>query len=770
MKTQILFLVLLLIHCMNSQAQIWETTILPSETSADIDGHDLPHHIYLDTTDHAQLLDKILLFTPGTNGTPEDYTLFLRTAAELGYHTIGLSYENLISLNLEVCPATTDPTCHGRARSEVYFGNDTHDSLDVDFNNSIINRFTKLLEYLIVNHPHDHWNQFLDNEGEIVWEKVVTAGHSQGGGHAAFASKFFDLSRVIMISWIDWYAGADNPNWIKTPGATADSAYFGFIHTGDASIFNGIPTTWENFGMDSYGGINSVDTADFPYNNTHSLITSAAIDSAGTQRNYHNATAVDWMTPINQQTGEPLYKPVWEYLLGKSVSDDPDPDPDPGAIRISPEGASYIDPEIHDDADKLAFQTNAGVVWLSDLNPLTGEFVSADGKDLMIATGAEPLINSFNGPEFGVDENGWAVFYCKSNGGAPQPWRAEIQGEEVVNTPLASGTDKRMSQLATKDASAPSIRLVYSLGPSLDEGEIAWKDEDQPENEFITDSLDEGCRWVDETRSFIYIKQTGENKGQAALFDTETMKETILTNDTDKKTYPYGWIAPEYDELLMLSIVNDSLLGIYKFNGGDYMERILLMTPPEEAYPYRYIGSPEPVVAGGKSFISFVLKKVFTFSGYVDAQVWLTGIDPDPEQRIVMQCDDGTEARRTDPESYVGDNQLFIIYNQLSEDDGFEIWRYATGIPVTETSNVSEPPKKHNLTLFPNPAKDQVTLSIPDNMATFDVVIYDISGQETARYTNQKNLNIDHLEEGLYFVSLKSGNLTTTSKLIVTKR
>lgn len=765
MKQIILYLTFILISSIISRAQIAEIEILPSSTSSLIDGNNVPHHVYLDTTSNAKLLNQVLLFTPGTNGTPEDYTLFLKTAAESGYHTIGLTYENLISLNLQVCPATTDPTCHGRARTEVYFGEDTHDSLDVNFENSVINRFAKLLEYLADNYPEQQWEQFLNPEGAIMWEKVVTAGHSQGGGHAAFASKFFNISRVIMISWIDWYAAADNPNWIKTPGPTPDSAYFGFIHTGDASIFNGIPTTWENFGMDAFGEITSVDTANFPYNNTHSLITSANIDSAGTQRNYHNATAVDWMTPIDNQTGIPRYKTVWEYLLGKSETEEPDPDPK--AIRISPEGASYIDPEIHDEANKLAFQTNAGVIWLSNLDPATGKLVSADGKDLLINTGAEPLINSFNGPEFGVDENGWAVFYCKSNGGAPQPWRAEIQGQQVVNTPLASGSVKRMSQLATKDPSAPSIRLVYSRGPSLDEGEIAWKDEDMPENEFIADSLDEGCRWVDDTRSFVYIKQTGENKGQVALYDTETMEETILTNDDDHKSFPYGWIAPEYNELLMLSIVNDSLIGIYKHNGGEHMERILLMTPPVEAYPYRYIGSPEPVVAGGKSFISFVLKKVLTFSGYVDAQVWITGIDPDPENRIVMQCDDGTDARRTDPESYVGENELFIIYNQLDEDGRFEIWRYATGIPVKISSNEHIPSEKNKLVLFPNPATDRVHLTIPENIYEFELVIYNLSGQEILRNRDQKSVSVAHLKNGIYFVSLETKDRKITSKLLI---
>jgi hypothetical protein len=355
-----------------TQAQLNEYIIQPLTTDPAIDGHDADHFVYFNS--EAPTLGKLLLFTPGTNATGWDYRMFLKTAADLGYHAVGLSYENLESLNIEICPGTRDATCHGRARREIWLGEDLHDSVDVDVPNSILNRITKLLIYLKEEYPDENWSQYLTPSSEIVWEKVVTSGHSQGAGHAMLGGKMFLVDRVIMFSWVDWMWPGTNPAWITSEGQTPASSLFGFIHTGDASIYNGIPTTWENLGLDDFGLIVNVDSSNPPYDNTHSLITSAPINDEPTQTNYHNATLVDWMTPINSETGESIYKPVWEYLLGRES------EPVQGlAVRISPKGFSYIDPEIHNDANKLAYQTGGGEVWLADLDPVTGTFVSQPG-------------------------------------------------------------------------------------------------------------------------------------------------------------------------------------------------------------------------------------------------------------------------------------------------------------------------------------------------------------------------------------------------------
>lgn len=261
------------------------------------------------------LRHELLLFFPGTHATPWMYRDVLHTAADMGYHVIGLSYENTASINFDVCPSgTTDETCHRRAREEIWFGVDQHDQLDVDPANAIVNRLETLLNYLERHYRGEGWGEFLDNEGRVIWEAVVTAGHSQGGNHAGFGAKQFPVIRAIMFSCSDWVAG-QTADWIRMPGATPESAFFGFIHTGDAMIFGTIPTTWEDFGMLDYGDIVSVDETQSPYDGSHGLISSAPLDLANPDIvDYHNATSVDYATP-RMPDGTPVYQPVWQYLL-----------------------------------------------------------------------------------------------------------------------------------------------------------------------------------------------------------------------------------------------------------------------------------------------------------------------------------------------------------------------------------------------------------------------------------------------------------------------
>ncbi len=738
--------------------QLIERQIAPASTDAAITGSNDPHFVYWNTT--TSPLNKLLLFFPGTNASGQDYTLFLKTAADLGYHVIGLDYENDFSINLVVCPATRDPSCHGRARNEIWFGTDDHEAVEVNTANSIVYRLNKLLAYLANNYPNEGWEQYILNDSTVNWRQVVTAGHSQGAGHATYASKQFEVDRVIMLSWVDWIYPGKNPDWVTATNPTPDSAYYGFIHTGDASIFNGIPTTWENLGMPAYGPIISIDTSAAPFQFTHSLITSSAIDTTATQTNFHNATSVDWTTPIDPITMQPRFKPVWEYLLvGEKVV------PEPKALRISPENASYIDPEILSSIHKIAFQTAAGNVWLADLDPLTGLFKSSSGLDVLVDQNATPLIQSFNGPEFGVDQNGWAMFYTKVNGATPQIWRATVQDNQVNRNPLSNGNIARLSTLATKAPESPSIRLLYSKGPSLDNGFIGYLDENLPDSEVVLDSLDDGARWINDTRSFAYVKQTGPNAGQIALYNTDTQMEVVITNDQDAKTYCYGWFAPEYQDFLVLCIVNDTLLGIYKNNGGAFWERILTMSAPAQASPYRYFGSPEPFVAGGKSYISLVLKAVATTSSYVNAETWVLGIEPDEQKRLMLRCDDGTVARRTDPESYIGAEEVFIYYNQLNAQGVFEIWRYATGIPVGQTTAIKAISNVPTIKAFPNPGKGHFQLEIPLN-GNYEILLYDVMGKLLQRIKNETQLNLSDQPNGTYFVIVKNEAQTLRTILV----
>ena len=96
-------------------------------------------------------------------------------------------------------------------------------------------------------------------------------------------------------------------------------------------------------------------------------------------------------------------------------------------VRISPPGASYIDPEILQLPGKMTFQYQ-DQIWVADLNPDTGAFVSTTGRDYLMDGGAARLGSTFNGPEFGLNARGWAVYYAKEYNGTMQIWRSAWRG------------------------------------------------------------------------------------------------------------------------------------------------------------------------------------------------------------------------------------------------------------------------------------------------------------------------------------------------------
>ena len=168
------------------------------------------------------------------------------------------------------------------------------------------------------------------------------------------------------------------------------------------------------------------------------------------------------------------------------------------------------------------------------------------------------------------------------------------------------------------------------------------------------------------------------------MLDTETGQMKMLTRDDGDKTDPYGWLAPDHNnQLLVLAVVNDSAIAIYKDKGGEYWDRIATLTVPRDSNN-RIVASAEPFTVAGKSYMSLSIKSEKSRIGkFVDGEVWIFGIEDDPNRRFVRRCDSGERpVVRFDPEVYVGKEEAFLYYNVLSQDRVFEIWRCRTGISV----------------------------------------------------------------------------------------
>jgi hypothetical protein len=283
-------------------AAVTERRVDPSTTGAGITNNTGQHFIVAPAASNR--LKSLLVFLPGTGGRPDFYTSILRHAAQRGHHAIGLAYPNAEAVN-DLCASAPSSTCQEDVRVEVITGAPRSSLVTVDVANSIDNRLRVLLSWLDRNYPAEGWSEFLVN-GEPRWDRVIVAGHSQGGGHAAMIARLRVVRRAIL------FAATEPASWTTTSFATPKTAVYGFVHRLEPS-YTGITASWRL--MDLLGPITTVDGAAAPFAGSHQLQTSvstcrqvAVLDS------YHSCVVVDVITPLGAD-GQPTFGPVWTYLL-----------------------------------------------------------------------------------------------------------------------------------------------------------------------------------------------------------------------------------------------------------------------------------------------------------------------------------------------------------------------------------------------------------------------------------------------------------------------
>ena len=281
--------------------------VAPQATDPAIDRALDDHLAWLDPT--APTNHKLFVFLPGFSLTPSDYQLVQQEAAGLGYHVIGLMYVNSVFL-AGACDGSPDPnSCFEDAHFEIVYGNGLGiDSPIVDVNqpNSIINRLTKLLQYLDANDPTEGWAEFLA-DGAPKWSKIAVGGHSLGGNNAVMIAKYHVVDRVVMISAVV----ATATNWVLTH-VTPSARYWGLAHE-EEFFLPAILASWASLGITALGPVVTVETSSPPYGFTHTLATDLTPRRNGT---FHLSTVLDRYTPLNKDH-TPALAPAWRYMMSE---------------------------------------------------------------------------------------------------------------------------------------------------------------------------------------------------------------------------------------------------------------------------------------------------------------------------------------------------------------------------------------------------------------------------------------------------------------------
>lgn len=175
--------------------------VKPSEADPSVKNWDSAHRVIYDK---AIKNNKVLLWLTGTGGSTDHVPQsFFKTALDQGYRIIALSFMSAPGVS-QVCKGdylSQDVDCAAEFRRKRIYGDNTFLPIPDQYQDAIIPRLTKLLQYLSKNDKEGVWSQYLDqNTGKPLWSKIAIAGQSQGGGMAEFIAQHESVARIISFS------------------------------------------------------------------------------------------------------------------------------------------------------------------------------------------------------------------------------------------------------------------------------------------------------------------------------------------------------------------------------------------------------------------------------------------------------------------------------------------------------------------------------------------------------------------------------------------
>jgi hypothetical protein len=108
---------------------------------------------------------------------------------------------------------------------------------------------------------------------------------------------------------------------------------------------------------------------------------------------------------------------------------------------------------------------------------------------------------------------------------------------------------------------------------------------------------------------------------------------------------------------------------------------------------------------------------------------------------------------------YSKNNILFSVYG----------YRYVASFKALNSSSINDLFTTAGITIFPNPAKDLLTINLP----TYDSIslnIYDLTGNllfSKQAQSLQEHINISMMKSGMYVIEIKSGKVFQLQKIVI---
>jgi len=275
--------------------QLYDFELDPMELDPTIADSTALQYAQLDT--RAAPLGKLVVFLPGANNVPGDWSDHGRQLASYGFHVLIPHYNNRWSTN-GVCDGMGG-TCNNDTRWEALVGEDTSAAIAIARGDSAEGRVVTMIHHLITAHPGGDWGYYLSDGDELRYDRMIIAGISHGAASAGMYAIGRPFTRAVMHS-----SGPQGDN--DAPKMTPLSEWYAFTHTEDPA-YDAIASALENFAIP--GAPTSIDGATPPFSDSHRLISSAASDYP------HGSTCAHSSSPVDGNDNY-LFDAAWRYLYG----------------------------------------------------------------------------------------------------------------------------------------------------------------------------------------------------------------------------------------------------------------------------------------------------------------------------------------------------------------------------------------------------------------------------------------------------------------------
>jgi YVTN family beta-propeller protein len=353
---------------------------------------------------------------------------------------------------------------------------------------------------------------------------------------------------------------------------------------------------------------------------------------------------------------------------------------------ISSPASNLIDPEFDTRNNRLVWQDlklNGSAMWLADIDPDTADISPRSGKGTLIDDEVAPVLSTLNGPEWSFGPDSTFIVYTDLNEeGRDQvafAWQDDNTLEWTTQR-LVNGED-RFSPLGSGPENAVSAYVAYVAQAEFGKA-IVYRDLDNaPDIEVFASTARSAPFWAEDRPAFVFTS-AGATALQISLYDIPSDTVTELTSDPENKYLPSTWWAPDFGEYLMMCMVGNQRIGIYR-DAGTHWEQINLITLPSI---YRFVHSPEPFVHQGRSYLSVVAaeqlgdgtQEIASPSG--NTEIWIAGVDSaQPFLRRVSRA--SRSANRRDPEPFSTTAGVVVLFTEKDpQSEKFLLRRAQTGL------------------------------------------------------------------------------------------